>query len=193
MHAFFIFFEGAPAAPNVSLHLVDVSTLRLRWEPPFTWRGFEILRYTVNMENRSSGYVLPPVTLSPSETAHTLRASAPLQSCAELRFSVTAHTAAGVGTPAVVTGGFPIGEEWCGQACRILITIPLKYSQYTIKDSLLVIIDFVRDHGCTLCTQPILTAQAADSHSSWDRIVPDLRITVVSGNSFAFSKLSLTQ
>ena len=95
---------------------MDDSTLQLSWEPPFTWPQYEILHYTVDMENRSSGYVLPPVTLSPSETAHTLRASAPLQSCAELRFSVTAHTAIGAGTPAVVTGGFPIGEEWCGQA-----------------------------------------------------------------------------
>ena len=106
--------EGAPATPNVSLHVVDAVTLKLSWDPPFTWPQYEILRYTVIMENRSNGDVLPPGILNPSDTTYIMTASAPVQRCADLRFSVKAHSALGASTPAVVAGGFPIGEEWTG-------------------------------------------------------------------------------
>jgi len=108
--------EGAPATPNVSLHVVDAATLHLSWEPPFTWPQYEILHYIVNMENRTNGDVLPPVILGPNDTTYIITASAPVQSCAELRFSVTAYSALGASTPAVVAGGFPIGEEQHEQA-----------------------------------------------------------------------------
>jgi len=104
----YLIVMGAPATPIVSLHVVDATTLRLSWEPPFTWSQYEILRYIVTMENRSNGDVLPPVILNPSNTTYIITASAPVQSCAELRFSVTAHSALGASTPAVVAGGFPI-------------------------------------------------------------------------------------
>jgi len=113
-------FEGAPATPNVSLHVVDAVTLQLSWEPPFTWPQYEIVRYTVIMENRSNGDVLPPVVLNPSDTTFITTTSAPVQSCAELRFNVTAHSALGASTPAVVAGGFPIGEEWTGSPCVLI-------------------------------------------------------------------------
>ena len=112
--------EGAPATPNVSLHVVDATTLRLSWEPPFTWPQYEILRYRVIMENGSNGDTLPPVILSPSDTTYIITASAPVQSCAELRFSVTAHSALGASTPAVVAGGFPIGEERTGMCLKVV-------------------------------------------------------------------------
>ena len=63
------------------------------------------------MENRSNGDILPPVILSPNDTTYIITPSAPVQRCAELRFSVTAHSALGASAPAVVAGGFPIGEE----------------------------------------------------------------------------------
>ena len=72
------------------------------------------------MENRSNGDVLPPVLLNPSDTTYIITASAPVQSCAELRFSFTAHSALGVSTPAVVAGGFPIGEERTGMCLKVV-------------------------------------------------------------------------
>jgi len=69
------------------------------------------------MENRSNGDILPPVILSPSDTTYIITASAPVQSCPELRFSIAAQSALVASTPAVVAGGFPIGEERHEQAC----------------------------------------------------------------------------
>ena len=102
--------EGGPATPNVSLDVVNATTLQLSWDPPFTWPEYEILNYTVRMENRSSGITEGPVVLSPTDLTYTLTTSAPVQHCAKLRFNVTASNALGDSPPAVVTGGFPKGK-----------------------------------------------------------------------------------
>ena len=99
--------EGGPATPNVSLHVVNATTLRLDWDPPFTWPDYQILNYTVRIENRSSGVTDSPMVLTPTDLTYTLTAEAPAQHCAELRFNVTASNTLGDSAPAVVVGGFP--------------------------------------------------------------------------------------
>ena len=89
---------------------MNATILQLSWGPPFTWPEYEILRYTVRMENSSSGTTAEPVVLSPTDLTYTLTTSAPAQHCAELRFNVTASNALGDSAPAVVTGGFPKGN-----------------------------------------------------------------------------------
>ena len=89
---------------------MNATILQLSWDSPFTWPEYEILNYTVKMENRSSGVTERPVVLSPTDLTYTLTASAPAQHCAELRFNVTASNALGNSAPAVVTGGFPKGK-----------------------------------------------------------------------------------
>ena len=89
---------------------MNATALQLSWDSPFTWPEYEILNYTVRMENRSSGITEGPVVLSPTDLTHTLTTTAPAQHCAELRFSVTASNALGDSAPAVVTGGFPKGN-----------------------------------------------------------------------------------
>ena len=90
---------------------MNATALQLSWDPPFTWPEYEILRYTVRMENRSSEITdQGPVVLSPTSLTHTLTASAPVQHCAELRFNITASNALGDSAPVVVTGGFPKGK-----------------------------------------------------------------------------------
>ena len=100
---------------------MNATTLQLSWDPPFTWPEYEILRYTVRMENRSSGITAEPVVLSPTDLTYTLTTSAPVQHCAELRFNVTASNALGDSDPAVVTGGFPKG----GISCILYILLVL--------------------------------------------------------------------
>ena len=91
---------------------MNATTLQLDWDPPFTWPDFEILNYTVTMENRSSGTTANPVVLTPANLTYTLTAEAPAEHCAELRFNVTASNALGDSNPAVVIGGFPKGKVW---------------------------------------------------------------------------------
>ena len=89
---------------------MNATTLQLNWDPPFTWPEYEILNYTVRMENRSSGITERPVVLTPTDLTYRLTGSAPVQHCAELRFNVTASNALGDSAPAVVTEGFPKGK-----------------------------------------------------------------------------------
>ena len=84
-----------------------MTTLQLSWIPPFTWPDYQILNYTVRVENRSSGITDSPMVLTPTDLTYTLTAEAPAQHCAELRFNVTASNALGDSVPAVVIGGFP--------------------------------------------------------------------------------------
>ena len=102
--------KGGPATPNVSLDVVNATTLQLSWNPPFTWPEYKILYYTVRIEDRSSGITEGPVVLSPTDLTYTLTASAPVQHCAELRFNIIASNALGYSAPAVVAGGFPKGK-----------------------------------------------------------------------------------
>ena len=90
---------------------MNATTLQLSWDPPFTWSEYEILHYTLRIENRSSGITNQgPVVFSPTDVTYTLTTSAPVQHCAELRFNVTASNALGDSVPAVVTGGFSKGK-----------------------------------------------------------------------------------
>ena len=91
---------------------MNATTLQLDWDPPFTWPDYEILNYTVTMENRSSGITDSPVVLTVTDLTYTLTAEAPAEHCAELRFNVTASNALGDSAPAVVIGGFPKGKVW---------------------------------------------------------------------------------
>ena len=106
----FLWIEGGPAPPNVSLRVVNATTLQLSWDPPFTWPEYKLLNYTVRMENRRSNITAEPVVLPPSDLTYTLTASSPVQHCADLRFNITASNALGDSAPAVVTGGFPKGK-----------------------------------------------------------------------------------
>ena len=86
---------------------MNATTLQLSWDPPFTWPDYEILKYIVRVDNRSSGTTESSVVLTPTDLTYTLTAEAPAQHCAELRFNVTASNTLGDSAPAVVVGGFP--------------------------------------------------------------------------------------
>ena len=108
-----------PPSPKPQLLVLNATTIQFSWLPPFAWAEYPIVNYSVQVHNRATGEVLnvfinatseivsttaPPVTF----TYNTPQGEV-MQNCEELVFIVSAASTIGWGSPAIVTGGFPIG------------------------------------------------------------------------------------
>jgi len=107
---------GPPAPPQPKLELLNATTLRLTWNPPFTWTGFPIQNYTVRMENTSNSMNNRQWNIPANENNSNDSVSFELSTmngeiatgCALLNFSVTAWSDLGESRPGRISGGFPI-------------------------------------------------------------------------------------
>ncbi len=101
---------GRPSPVNPRLQYLTATTLRVLWEPPFTWEGYGITEYEVLVKNMTSGEkIVNRNVLGPRfelEAPMGLTAS----TCNELKVSVVAKTDLGASDPAVLPVWFPIGK-----------------------------------------------------------------------------------
>ena len=110
-----------PPSPKPHLLVLNATTIQLSWLPPFSWAEYPIVNYSIQIYNRATGEVInlfingtstemvsmtAPVTFT-----YGVLQGGVMQNCEKLFFfSVSAASTIGWGSPAIVTGGFPIGS-----------------------------------------------------------------------------------
>ena len=121
---------GPPSPPEPSLTVIDPATLKLDWDPPFTWENHSIIGYQIAMYNKSEplGEKLPKL----STNVTTFNYSWPHQDellgtmCDTLMFFVTAISDIGESAMGNVSGGFPI-RKLITNCCMITEVLQLHY------------------------------------------------------------------
>ena len=118
---------GPPSPPEPQLHVLSATAIQISWLPPFSWEEYPIVNYTVQVRNRISGEITNlTVNVRSTETLsrtvtfiYTTPHGGVVQDCEELVFSVSAANNIGWSSPAVVTGGFPIGKTNLAHTCTL--------------------------------------------------------------------------
>ena len=109
---------GPPPSPKPHLLVFNATTIQLSWLPPFSWAEYPIVNYSVQVYNRATGEVINSFinatsemfsTTAPVTFIHNTPHGGVMRNCEEQVFIVSAATIIGWGSPAIVTGGFPIG------------------------------------------------------------------------------------
>ena len=99
--------------PNLQLETLNATTLLLNWDTPFSWPEYDVLYYTVRMENSSSGEVKQwAMNATGNDTANVFPFSTEgevSQTCIELSFYVAASNIIGKSNETKISGRFPIG------------------------------------------------------------------------------------
>ena len=121
-------YTGPPSPPEPQLHVFSATTIQLSWLPPFSWAEYPIVNYSVQVHNRATGEVINSTVYATSTEMlsstvtfiHTTPHGGVVQDCEELVFSVSAATSVGWSSPAVVTGGFPIGKTNLAHTCTLM-------------------------------------------------------------------------
>lgn len=90
--------------------MLNVSTVQVEWEAPFTWNGFPITNYTVVVINQTSQEQLANDTLSPDILSYNLTEATPSKYCSTLEFYIYAINKVGTSSSGYVYGSFPTGE-----------------------------------------------------------------------------------
>ena len=113
-------YTGSPLPPDPHQYMLSATTIQLSWLPPFSWEDYPIVNYGVQVHNRANGEVMNSTVNATSTEMHLTTAPVTFiyntphggvaQNCEELVFSVSAASNIGWSSPAVVTGGFPIGN-----------------------------------------------------------------------------------
>ena len=117
-YSFMYTVPGPPPSPKPYLLVHNATTIQLSWLPPFSWTEYPIVNYSVQVYNRATGEMMNSFI---NVTSEILSTTAPVTftyntphggvmwNCEELAFIVSAASIIGWGSPAIVTGGFPIG------------------------------------------------------------------------------------
>ena len=114
-------YAGPPSPPDPHLYMFSATTIQLSWLPPFSWGEYPIVNYSVQVHNRATGEGTNSTINVISTEMFSMAASVTfvystpggVQNCEEFVFSVSAANNIGWSSPAVVTGGFPIGYTHC--------------------------------------------------------------------------------
>ena len=113
-------YTGPPPPPDPHLYMFSATAIQLSWLPPFSWEDHPIVNYSVQVHNKATGEMMNSTVNATSTEMHLTTAPVTfiyntlyggvVQNCEELVFSVSAASNIGWSSPAVVTGGFPIGN-----------------------------------------------------------------------------------
>ena len=91
------------------LHLVnDTFQHTLQWDEPFTWMGFPITGYTINITNHSNGESTTISMLASSYFNHSIASDEDL--CYELEVALSASNRIGSSKPSIKQTGHPMGK-----------------------------------------------------------------------------------
>ena len=128
-------YTGPPLPPDPHLYMFSATTIQLSWLPPFSWREYPIVNYTVQVHNRATGEMINSTVNAISTEMLSTTAlvtfiyntphGGVVQNCEELVFSVSAASIIGWSSPAVVTGGFPIGNLHTQHSTAALVFVSL--------------------------------------------------------------------
>ena len=111
-------YAGPPLPPDLHLYMFSATTIQLSWLPPFSWAEYPIVNYSVQVYNRATGEMMNSfinvtseilATTAPVTFTYNTPHGGVMWNCEELAFIVSAASIIGGGSPAIVTGGFPIG------------------------------------------------------------------------------------
>ena len=111
-------YAGPPLPPDPHLYMFSATTIQLSWLPPFSWAEYPIVNYSVQVYNRATGEMMNSfinvtseilATTAPVTFTYNTPHGGVMWNCEELAFIVSAASIIGWGSPAIVTGGFPIG------------------------------------------------------------------------------------
>ena len=98
---------GVPFPVEPVFSVVNVSTIKVEWEAPFSWDDFPITSYTVRVTNKTSQELLvDDQVLGPDALSYSLTQTA-LPSCTDLNFSVSVSNSVGTSSPGITQGAFP--------------------------------------------------------------------------------------
>ena len=113
-------YAGPPLPPDPRLYMFSATTIQLSWLPPFSWAEYPIVNYSVQVYNEATREVMNSTLNATSTEMFSMTAPVTfvyrtphkgvMQNCEQLVFSVSAASSVGLSSPAVVTGGFPIGN-----------------------------------------------------------------------------------
>ena len=105
------YIPGPPLAPPYNLtqeHLTNNFILHnISWSAPFTWSGFSITIYEIEIRNYLNGDV---TTITKSNESSTYLFISDGIDCYRLDFSVFAYSGAGQSEAIVTSSGHPIGN-----------------------------------------------------------------------------------
>ena len=88
---------------------MNVSTILMGWEEPFTWQDFPIINYTMEFFNQTSAELITSCVLDPDTLSFT-HTRPTTGSPGNWIFSVVAHNSVGASLPGTVEGVFPTCE-----------------------------------------------------------------------------------
>ncbi len=102
---------GAPLPPGLVSSVVNVSTISVDWDTPFTFPEFPIVNYTVQVTNQTSGELLDSAVLAAEDVlSYNITRTGPPPSCSNLVFSVVASNDIGPSMPATLLESFLVCE-----------------------------------------------------------------------------------
>ena len=98
-------YTGAPSVPIPIPRFDSPRTITLEWDTPFSWPGYPIRHYDVNVTNHPE-----LVREAINETSVQFTAEEHHQECEEIEFKVRANNDLGSSKYGIITTGFPIGK-----------------------------------------------------------------------------------
>ena len=91
--------------------MVNVTTVLVQWQVPFTWTNFSITNYTLTVEIVNQTSTEAEVSILNADTlSYYLTQTGPSSSCVNLTFSVVASNSNGPSLPGRTQGSFPSSE-----------------------------------------------------------------------------------
>ena len=103
-----LFFSEPPSPPDhISIHVHNISSIYLAWERPFTWPGYPIIKYQVQLQNLSGGEPTQ-ILLDGNVTGIQLSRVALEETCSIFKIAVTPVSEVGESQSKSFYTGFPI-------------------------------------------------------------------------------------
>ena len=111
---FVLYLIDPPNLPNPTLTTLNETALQVSWTEPFSWEGFPVLNYTLNIRNMTSSSLIDTIVTSDTGVnsfEHVFTVGSVLSECHTISVEVTASNSVGESSPGVANGGFPIGKN----------------------------------------------------------------------------------
>ena len=102
----------APLPPEPHLEVMNATRILVRWETPFTWPGYEILQYSIMINDTDTGDVYSKIinATDANFTNTSISIETIAESCIKRIFAVSASSIVGWSDPGIIIGGFPISK-----------------------------------------------------------------------------------
>ena len=120
-----------PVPPSLEFSVVDILTVQVEWEAPFSWEDFPITNYTVlvDISHQNTTSEQRIAILGPDILSYNLTQQPPTSACSNVTFSVHANNSVGSSPAGTTQGSFPAGK------LLVLHTIAVNYSiTFTSKE-----------------------------------------------------------